>query len=286
MRFQFWKKLWLSKESEERPYLIELLERGTILQAENPSYYSILEFAEGGDMLDRIRGLTIRGRQLSLSCARRYFLMLAKGLHYIHKRNVSHLDISMENVLITKADELRICDFGQAEQKRYCKGFKGKTKYVAPEVYAGEEFDGFKADVWSVGIVLWAMLTGGLVYRHPCLKDSRFQLLTLGKPGILKLLEVDQVWDVPDIIIDLLSKMLNVDPTQRPLIEDVLSHPWVDSPPGSSPKGQRDLHALADTLGAKNSTTSKLVTSSSTENFGIKNVTKSKLETSNSVENF
>jgi len=103
-------------------------------------------------------------------------------------------------------------------------------------VRGSEEYDGFKADVWSAGIVLWAMLTGGLVYRVAGAKDPRFELLALGRSGIEKLLEQDEVTDLPEMVVDLLSKMLAVDVNKRYLIEDVLAHPWISCPCGSSPR--------------------------------------------------
>jgi len=136
----------------------------------------------------------------------------------------------MENILLTRNDEIRICDFGQAERRRDIKASsvrKGKAKYMSPEVYNCESYDGFKADVWSLGIVLWGMLTGGLLYRIASTTDKRYQLLTKGQEGIKLLLEMDGVHDVSPLLIHLLSNMLAIDPEKRYLTEDVLAHPWL-----------------------------------------------------------
>jgi len=157
--------------------------------------------------------------------------MLTKGLSFIHKHGISHLDISLENVLVTKTDELRICDFGQAERKRTIQDTdlrRGKPKYMSPEVYQLEKYDGFKADVWSLGVVLWGMTTGGLIYKKPSYADQRFLLLTKGQDGLQRLLQLDEIDDTPPPLIHLLSKMLEVNAENRYLIEDVLAHPWLN----------------------------------------------------------
>lgn len=104
---------------------------------------------------------------------------------------------------------------------------RGKLKYMSPEVYQVVRYDGFKADVWSLGVVLWGMITGGLIYRKPILSDSRFTLLTKGQEGLKELLQLDEVSDVSPSLLHLLSKMLDVNSETRYLIHDVLAHPWV-----------------------------------------------------------
>jgi len=192
-----------------------------------------LEYADGGDLLDKIVAMASQRRQLPFSQVRRYFIMVAKGLSCIHKEGISHLDISMENILITKTDELKICDFGQSEIKRIVKDEnlkRGKPKYMSPEVYEMQKYDGFKADIWSLGVILWGMLTGGLLYRKASPTDERFAFLTKGEEGIRELLQIDEVYDVPNPIIHMLSRLLDINPKTRYLIEDVLNHPWLKLP--------------------------------------------------------
>jgi len=104
---------------------------------------------------------------------------------------------------------------------------RGKLKYMSPEVYQVVRYDGYKADIWSLGVVLWGMITGGLIYRKPILADYRFGLLTKGQEGLKELLQLDEVSDVSPSLLHLLSKMLDVNAETRYLIQDVLSHPWV-----------------------------------------------------------
>jgi len=159
--------------------------------------------------------------------------MLAKGLHYIHQHGICHLDLSLENILLTKADEIRICDFGQAQTKRKIHDRdlrRGKPKYMSPEVYRLQEYDGFKADIWSLGIILWGMVTNTLVYRKASLNDPRFAILAkYGAEGINLLLQHEKISDVPSDLVDLISRMLDMNPKTRYSAADVLAHPWVKS---------------------------------------------------------
>jgi len=196
-------------------------------------------------LLEKIQDLVIQKHQLSFSKIRRYFIMLAKGLNVIHKQGISHLDISCENILVTSKDELKICDFGQAQMKRIIKDEdlkRGKPKYMSPEVYNLRRYDGFKADVWSLGVVLWVMITGGLLYRKPTILDKRFSLLEEGEEGIERLLQVDGIQDINPTLIHLFSRMLDVNPITRYVIEDVLSHPWLNDPKSKTEEVSEEKH--------------------------------------------
>jgi len=158
-------------------------------------------------------------------------------VEFIHKNGLVHLDLSLENILLTKQKVLKICDFGLAREGRI---FKlphpvGKLPYMAPEVFAKKEFDGQKADVWSLGVILWCLVTSLALYEMPTDTDARFQRLRSGKKGIKELLKAFQVDGIPESVIDLLSGMLNVNPNQRLSIKAVLDHPWLNPTPESNP---------------------------------------------------
>jgi len=188
-----------------------------------PYYCTIMEYAYG-DLLS-IRN----AHPMSLRKVHRYFVMIAKGLSFLHKNGISHLDISLENILITGEDEIRIIDFGQAEKQRKIQGshfLKGKLKYMSPEAFSDQFFDGFKSDVWSLGVILWALITGSLVYKQPSLDDRRFKYL-VSSGGVKLLLQKNGVFGLPSPVVHLLSKLLEPDVNRRYLIDDVLRHPWL-----------------------------------------------------------
>ncbi|KAG6612200.1 serine/threonine protein kinase [Phytophthora cinnamomi] len=82
------------------------------------------------------------------------------GLHFLHSNGIAHRDVSLENVLL-RGGVCKLSDFGLAtDAERMCAEVVGKANYMAPEVVAGEAYAPVAADMWSLGIVLFIMLTG------------------------------------------------------------------------------------------------------------------------------
>jgi len=155
---------------------------------------------------------------------------MAKGVAFLHKHGIAHLDLSLENMLLTSEDEIRICDFGQAQQNRLFRAFsprRGKTTYMAPEIYCFHPYDGYKADVWSLGVIFWSMLSNGSLYDKPVPSDPHFAYVQKGKEGLQQLFEGSDVNDIAPQCVDLLSHMLSIYPGSRYTIEEVLAHPWM-----------------------------------------------------------
>jgi serine/threonine protein kinase len=123
--------------------------------------YAVMELAENGDLFNRISNL----HSFDEHHAKTYFRELAQAVKDLHDRNVCHLDLSLENVLISKSGALKVCDFGVA---RFASSelisthngqFRpGKLMYMSPECSTLNRFDGMKADVYSLGILLFCML--------------------------------------------------------------------------------------------------------------------------------
>jgi serine/threonine protein kinase len=233
-----------SLDSQGKDYIIRLHDKFSTSFNHELYYCTVLEYAGGGDLLDRILTMASERRHLTFSQIRRYLTMMAKGLSFIHRHGVSHLDLSLENILLTSTDEIRICDFGQAERKRTIHDTslrRGKPKYMSPEVYQVQKYDGYKADVWSLGVVLWGMVTGGLIYRKPSMTDHRFVTLSKGREGLTKLLQLDEISDVCGSLLDLLVHMLDLNPETRYSADDVLAHPWLKLKQGTAEEPKKTL---------------------------------------------
>jgi len=181
-------------------------------------FYLILELSQGGDLFDRI----VASSKLDEPTARKYFRELVAAIHHCHEHHVAHMDVKLENILLDLDDSLKLTDFGLSsfqEPGQLLVKAVGTPTYVAPEVISHETFDGLKADLWSCGVVLYAMLAG----RFP-FGDSQ------GNKAIMRRVERG-VFHMPTHISesakDLISQLLTVDPANRISLEGIMKHPWL-----------------------------------------------------------
>eukprot|EP00698_Gefionella_okellyi_P020313 TRINITY_DN635_c0_g1_i10.p1 TRINITY_DN635_c0_g1~~TRINITY_DN635_c0_g1_i10.p1 ORF type:complete len:608 (+),score=81.67 TRINITY_DN635_c0_g1_i10:59-1882(+) len=176
--------------------------------------YMVLEYVEGGELFDYL----VRKKVLDEDEALRFFQQIICGLDYCHKHFICHRDLKPENLLLDKHSSIKIADFGMASfvrpdelQATSC----GSPHYAAPEVIRGERYEGKQADVWSAGVILYALLTG----RLPFDDDNIAKLLHKVKLG---------VFDMPSFINSdaqhLIFRMLTLDPERRITIGDIRKH--------------------------------------------------------------
>merc|ERR1719273_2749430 len=180
-------------------------------------------------------------------------IVVTQWLH--NDMGIAHLDISLENILIKHGTfvevqdgdetvfsinsnvQIKICDFGLAEmferdpvskeRSFECTKFCGKTNYKAPEVYAKKgTFDARKADVWSLGVVLFCMLVGSPPYNKPIASDQAYLYI---KNGIIDqlLFQWERNHFITVKVLSLLHSMLNYEAHSRFLLDDVVQHPWL-----------------------------------------------------------
>lgn len=181
-----------------------------------------MDFCAGGDLYEYVTAKP--GRKLPESEALPLFAQIAKGLSFLHTVGVAHRDLSLENVLL-KDGQVKICDFGlSAAANQFSSHLVGKFYYMAPEVTQGAVYDPKGADVWSLGVLLFIMLTGSPLFAD---EDSRAPTLrVLNKYGVGKILEL---WGLKQQFskstINLLACMLQVQPSRRLSAEELAHHP-------------------------------------------------------------
>ncbi|KAE8972008.1 hypothetical protein PR001_g26728 [Phytophthora rubi] len=188
----------------------------------NESWFVVMEHCPEGDLCDRVRG-SPNGRVPERE-ALRLFRQVTLGLHFLHTNGIAHRDVSLENVLL-RDGVCKLSDFGLAtDAERTCADTVGKANYMAPEVVAGEVYAPVVADMWSLGIVLFIMLTGSPLVHQASESDpdsARFQ--QVGVRRVVKAWNMSS--DVSEDACQLVSALLRRDPANRPSTFDLLAHP-------------------------------------------------------------
>ncbi len=125
--------------------------------------FVVMEFAEFGDVFEYVMSNGLMSLEATLSV----FSQVAKAVKYCHEKGLAHCDIKMENVLLSNGS-VKLADFGFAKTSTVAESdeFCGTLPYAAPEVVMGMEHDAMKADVWSMGVMLYVMLFGAFPFSH------------------------------------------------------------------------------------------------------------------------
>ncbi|EGW32252.1 uncharacterized protein SPAPADRAFT_50820 [Spathaspora passalidarum NRRL Y-27907] len=193
--------------------------------------YLILEYIEGGELFDYL----IKRGKLQEFEAINYFKQIINGINYLHQFNICHRDLKPENLLLDFNKNIKIADFGMAAleiKEKLLETSCGSPHYASPEIVAGKNYHGAPSDIWSCGIILFALLTGHLPFD-----DENIRKLLLKVQSGKFNMPHDLSWEAKDLI----SKMLKVNPKDRISIEDILLHPlltkYPDPPTPSSVTG-------------------------------------------------
>jgi serine/threonine protein kinase len=180
--------------------------------------FLVLELYEGGDLY----GHLTKNGAMRPSEAVVLFRQIIQGVEFCHKNLIVHRDLKPENLLLSSDKKnLVLSDFGlstgMAGSRNFLKTRCGTVHYISPEVAKGELYVGMSSDVWSCGIILFAMVTASLPF------DGESSVIVLKK--IVKG-EFNMPAYLPTELKDLIRKMLNVNPSQRITIPDIKKHPW------------------------------------------------------------
>jgi serine/threonine protein kinase len=168
---------------------------------------------------------------LAIPYAHKYFKQLIDGLEYIHSHNIIHRDIKPGNLLINSEGELKITDFGIAEEfdkyspdKLLLTTFAGTHQFLSPEVAEGvSSIDGEKVDIWAAAVTLYNMVSGKYPFEF-AQDDDILDLYEKISKAEFKMPE-----GIDDDLKDLFTKMLEKDPEKRLSIREIKEHKWVKS---------------------------------------------------------
>ena len=204
--------------------------------------YLILEYVEGGELFDY---LCTRGRLAppeALAC----FQQIIAAVDYCHRFGVAHRDLKPENLLMDRQGNIKVADFGMAAwqtgaREGLLQTACGSPHYAAPEVVMGRAYDGRASDIWSCGVILFALLAG----RLPFDDEDLGTLLDKVKSG-----QYEMPKGIEPEARDLIERMLQRDVEKRITMPEILVHPFfVSSEPRAVGRDMPDLDALAKPIG-------------------------------------
>ncbi|XP_022254622.1 serine/threonine-protein kinase SIK3-like isoform X2 [Limulus polyphemus] len=195
------------------PHIVRLYQ---VMETEK-MIYLVTEYASQGEIFDH---LVISGK-MSESEARKKFQQIVAAVGYCHQRYVVHRDLKAENLLLDSEMNIKIADFGFSnhfEPGKSLSTWCGSPPYAAPELFEGKQYDGTKADIWSMGVVLYVLVCGALPFDASTLQCLRTRVLS-GKFRIPYFMSTD--------CENLVRNMLIVDPEKRFTIQQILHHKWI-----------------------------------------------------------
>jgi len=227
----------ISKHSTnfDRRKVIKEIKSGLVMDHENvikctdsfdtpEAYYIELEYFEGVDLYTLMKG---RNFQLFPErTVKKMFSQLVDALLHCHERGVVHRDVKLDNVLIDRKGLVKLIDFGLCEfttsHEQVLRGWVGSLEYAAPEILLRIPYDGFKADVWSLGVLLFALLYG----EFPYLAED---FLETGVMPAITWPDAQPTFNgkVSESVKELLKKMLHVNPNKRISLEEVKRCEWM-----------------------------------------------------------
>ncbi|MEJ1281902.1 checkpoint kinase 2 [Cricetulus griseus] len=190
-------------------------------------YYIVLELMEGGELFDRVVG----NKRLKEATCKLYFYQMLLAVQYLHENGIIHRDLKPENVLLSSQEEdclIKITDFGQSKilgETSLMRTLCGTPTYLAPEVLVSNGTAGYSraVDCWSLGVILFICLSGYPPFSEHKTQVSLKDQITSGKYNF-----IPEVWtDISEKALDLVKKLLVVDPKARFTTEEALRHPWL-----------------------------------------------------------
>lgn len=194
---------------------------------EAEDYYIVLELMEGGELYDRVS----RPVKMKEATCKLYFYQMLLAVKYLHDNGIIHRDLKPENVLLSSSEEtclIKITDFGQSKilgETSLMKTLCGTPTYLAPEVLNSLGTAGYSraVDCWSLGVILFVCLCGYPPFNEQNTQLSLKDQITRGEYTF-----IPKEWKhVSDMALDLVKKLLVVDPSKRLTTEEALEHPWL-----------------------------------------------------------
>ncbi|XP_049707561.1 MAP/microtubule affinity-regulating kinase 3 isoform X6 [Helicoverpa armigera] len=199
----------------DHPNIVKLFQ---VIETEK-TLYLVMEYASGGEVFDY---LVLHGRMKEKE-ARAKFRQIVSAVQYCHQKRIIHRDLKAENLLLDGEMNIKIADFGFSNE--FTPGAKldtfcGSPPYAAPELFQGKKYDGPEVDVWSLGVILYTLVSGSLPFDGSTLRELRERVLR-GKYRIPFYMSTD--------CENLLKKFLVLNPCKRASLESIMRDKWMNT---------------------------------------------------------
>ncbi|XP_041035209.1 MAP/microtubule affinity-regulating kinase 4 isoform X3 [Carcharodon carcharias] len=196
------------------PNIVKLFE---VIETEK-TLYLVMEYASGGEVFDY---LVSHGRMKEKE-ARAKFRQIISAVQYCHQRNIVHRDLKAENLLLDGDCNIKIADFGFSNEFQFgnkLDTFCGSPPYAAPELFQGKKYDGPEVDIWSLGVILYTLVSGSLPFDGQNLKELRERVLR-GKYRVPFYMSTD--------CENILKRFLVLNPAKRGTLEQIMKDKWIN----------------------------------------------------------
>uniref|UniRef100_A0AAX7W2M5 non-specific serine/threonine protein kinase n=1 Tax=Astatotilapia calliptera TaxID=8154 RepID=A0AAX7W2M5_ASTCA len=212
--FQLFREVRIMK-GLNHPNIVQLFE---VIETDK-TLYLVMEYASGGEVFDY---LVSHGRMKEVE-ARAKFRQIVSAVHYCHTKNIVHRDLKAENLLLDADANIKIADFGFSNEftlGNKLDTFCGSPPYAAPELFQGKKYDGPEVDVWSLGVILYTLVSGSLPFDGQNLKELRERVLR-GKYRVPFYMSTD--------CEGILRRFLVLNPAKRCTLEQVMKDKWINA---------------------------------------------------------
>ncbi|CAI8011662.1 Serine/threonine-protein kinase Chk2, partial [Geodia barretti] len=222
----------LNRAAIEEVKILKELHHPCIIQIEDvfdgpDALYIVLELVEGGELFDRV----VSVGKFSESVGKFLFYQILGAVNYLHERNITHRDLKPENILLATDEQetlIKVTDFGLSKfvgEASLMRTLCGTPSYLAPEILESAGLGGYSkaVDCWSLGVILYIMLGG-----YPPFSDEIKEYTLQEQICQAKYSFSPEYWkDVSSDAIDLIRKLLTLNPKERISMADALRHPWL-----------------------------------------------------------
>lgn len=180
--------------------------------------YLVMEYMEGGELYDKIKK---HGPMVDKD-ARELIRQLVSAIQYCHAKGIAHRDLKLENILLDRDGKtIKLIDFGFSNfTSHYSKlsTFCGSPPYAAPELFQGIEYNGFKTDIWALGVIIYTITTASLPFDGANVNSIRVKVESAN-------FRIPPYMSVSCTI--LVKQCITIDPVKRSNIYDIMKNRWI-----------------------------------------------------------